>query len=618
MSIRHLPDTLINQIAAGEVIERPAAAVKELVENAIDAGASRIEVVIRDGGASLIAVTDDGMGMTADELQIAVDRHATSKLPDDDLVHIASLGFRGEALPSIGAVSRLTITSRPKKDPHADAASITVDAGKKSPVTPAALSQGTKVEVRDLFYATPARLKFLKTPRTETQNVRDTLEHLAMAYPDVHFRLVSDERTLLDLPTSPMLDSNAKRLERLRQIMGKEFAENALLINAERDVLALGGYAGLPTLNRGSNQHQYFFVNGRPVRDKLIIGAVRGAYMDFLAHGRHPMLCLFLNVPPDLVDVNVHPAKAEVRFQDSALVRGLIVGGLKHALAAAGHRASTTVADQTLQSFQAPQNSGAAPGWNGDYTQHQPAYKNLKGLSGVPYTGSAYGATQAATAESLPGMDVMPSARLHSVPDMPPAPETIDHPLGAACAQIHENYIVAQTKDGLVLVDQHAAHERLVYEKMKKALAEGGIKRQALLLPEVVEMDDKSAERLLARQEELAELGLIVESFGGGAVVVQEVPALLGKLNIPQMLHDLADEIAAYGETHSLKEKLEEVCSTMACHGSVRSGRRLTAEEMNALLRQMEQTPHAGQCNHGRPTYVELKLNDIEKLFGRR
>jgi len=618
MSIRHLPDTLINQIAAGEVIERPAAAVKELVENAIDAGAKRIEVVIRDGGASLIAVTDDGMGMTADELQIAVDRHATSKLPDDDLVHIASLGFRGEALPSIGAVSRLTITSRPKKDPAADAAGITVDAGKKSPVAPAALSQGTKVEVRDLFYATPARLKFLKTPRTETQNVRDALEHLAMAYPDIHFRLVSDERTLLDLPASPMPDGDAKRLERLRQIMGREFAENALLLNAERDVLALGGYAGLPTLNRGTNQHQYFFVNGRPVRDKLIVGAVRGAYADFLAPGRHPMLCLFLNVPPDMVDVNVHPAKAEVRFQDSALVRGLIVGGLKHALAAAGHRASTTVADRTLQSFQAPQTADAAPSWNGEYNQHQPAYKNLKGLSGVPYTGSAYGAAQAVAAASLPGMAVAPSARLHGVPDMPPAPEATAHPLGAACAQIHENYIVAQTKDGLVLVDQHAAHERLVYEKMKKALADGGIKRQTLLLPEVVEMDDKSAERLLQRQAELAELGLVVDSFGGGAVVVQEVPALLGKLDIPQMLHDLADEIAAYGEAHSLKEKLEEVCATMACHGSVRSGRRLTADEMNALLRQMEQTPHAGQCNHGRPTYVELKLSDIEKLFGRR
>jgi len=618
MSIRHLPDTLINQIAAGEVIERPAAAVKELVENAIDAGATRIEVVIRDGGASLIAVTDDGMGMTADELAIAVDRHATSKLPDDDLVHIASLGFRGEALPSIGAVSRLTITSRPKKDPAAGAASITVDAGKKHAVIPAALSQGTKVEVRDLFYATPARLKFLKTPRTETQNVRDTLEHLAMAYPDIHFSLVSDERSLLDLPAPPMLDGDARRLERLRQIMGREFAENALLLNAERESLSLGGYAGLPTLNRGTNQHQYFFVNGRPVRDKLIIGAVRGAYADFLAQGRHPMLCLFLNLPPDMVDVNVHPAKAEVRFQDNALVRGLIVGGLKHALAAAGHRASTTVADRTLQSFQTPQTASAAPAWNGEYNQYQPAYKNLKGLAGAAYTGSAYGAAQTAAAESLPGMDVAPSARLHSVPDMPPAPEAAEHPLGAACAQIHENYIVAQTRDGLVLVDQHAAHERLVYEKMKKALAEGGIKRQALLLPEVVEMDDKSAERLLQRQEELAELGLVIDSFGGSAVVVQEVPALLGKLDIPQMLHDLADEIAAYGEAHSLKEKLEEVCATMACHGSVRSGRRLTAEEMNALLRQMEQTPHAGQCNHGRPTYVELKLSDIEKLFGRR
>lgn len=629
MSIRHLPDTLINQIAAGEVIERPAAAVKELVENAIDAGSSRIEVVIRDGGASLIAVTDDGIGMRADELAIAVDRHATSKLPDDDLVHIQSLGFRGEALPSIGAVSRLSITSRPKSDPGADAAMIVVDAGRKAPVAPAALSHGSKVEVRDLFYATPARLKFLKSTRTEAQGVRDVIEHLAMAYPDIHFRLVSDEREVLDLPAAKG-DLFARRLGRLRQIMGREFADNALRIEAERAPFTLTGYASLPTLNRGTAQYQHFFVNGRPVRDKLIIGAVRGAYADFLAYGRHPMLCLFLDTPPDMVDVNVHPAKSEVRFQDGAVVRGLIVGGLKHALAQAGHRASSTVAEETLQSFSAHQTPPAQNNlWDGEYRQSGPGYKNLKGLEGAAYTGEVYGIIPAAgqalaTAEAygtqaLPDMSAgAPSARLHVAADAPLPAAADAHPLGAACAQIHENYIVAQTRDGLVLVDQHAAHERIVYEKMKAALEQGGIARQALLLPEVVELDARAADALLERKEELAELGMVIDSFGGGAIVVQEMPALLGKTDVQKTVRDLADDMASYGSAEPLREKMYEVCSTMACHGSIRSGRRLTAEEMNALLRQMEQTPHAGQCNHGRPTYVELKLHDIEKLFGRR
>jgi DNA mismatch repair protein MutL len=605
MLIRHLPETLVNQIAAGEVIERPAAAVKELVENSIDAGASRIEVFIREGGASLIAVSDDGIGMTDEELAMAVDRHATSKLPDDDLVHIASLGFRGEALPSIGAVSRLTITSRPRNDNKADAASITVDGGKKSKVSPAAHQSGTKVEIRDLFYATPARLKFLKSPRTEAQNIRDVIEHLAMAYPDISFKLVHDEKTVLDFPAAP-------QLERLQQVMGREFAENALRIEAERDGIRLSGYAGLPTLNRGTSQYQYFFVNGRPVKDRLIIGAVRGAYMDFLSYGRHPMLCLFLRIPSELVDVNVHPAKAEVRFQDSALIRGMIVGGLKHALAEAGHRASTTVAGQTLQSFQAPGSSSAIP-WDGEYRQSQPSYKNLKGMAGAPYTGSYYYGSNAAA--TLPGLEAAPGARAHEAEMQL---EAADFPLGAACAQIHETYIVAQTNDGLVLVDQHAAHERLVYERMKRDLASGGIPRQPLLLPEVVEMDEPSVERLLSRKNELEELGLSIESFGPGAVAVQEVPALLGEMNIQQLVRDLADDIVTFGQTMSLREKLEEICSTMACHGSVRAGRRLTADEMNALLRQMEKTPHSGQCNHGRPTYVELKLHDIEKLFGRR
>lgn len=608
MSIRQLPETLINQIAAGEVIERPAAAIKELVENSIDAGSSRIDVSIRDGGASLIIVTDDGIGMSPEDLSLAVERHATSKMPDDDLVNIASLGFRGEALPSIGAVSRLTITSRPRNG-KADASSILVDAGKKSKPAPAALSQGTKVEVRDLFYATPARLKFLKSPRTETQNVRDVIERLAMAYPDIQFSLTTDDHESFNFDSVAQGDLYERRLSRLKQIMGREFAENAIRIEAERDNIRLTGYAGLPTLHRGTNQHQFLFVNGRPVKDKLMTGAVRGAYMDFLPSGRHPMLCLFLELKPELVDVNVHPAKAEVRFQDSALVRGLIVGGLKQALSSAGHRASSTVADNTLQAFQVPPSTEGNPiPWDGEYRQHQPSYKHLKGMAGAPYKGTYY------TQGNLAAESVPPAARTHQNIE----PVKTDYPLGAACAQIHENYIVAQTEDGLVLVDQHAAHERIVYEKMKNELAAGKIARQPLLLPEVVEMDVTSATRLLERKEELEELGLVIESFGQGAIAVQEMPALIGHTNIKRVIHDLADDIADFGQTVSLKEKLEEICSTMACHGSVRSGRRLNVDEMNALLRQMEKTPHSGQCNHGRPTYVELKLSDIEKLFGRR
>lgn len=613
MPIRHLPETLINQIAAGEVIERPAAAVKELAENAIDAGAGRIEIAIRDGGASLLCVTDDGCGMSAEDLSLAVERHATSKLPDDDLVNIRALGFRGEALPSIGAVSRLTITSR-KTD--ADAFMISVDGGKKSRVAPAALSGGTKAEVRDLFYATPARLKFLKSPRTETAAVRDVVERLALAYPQIHFRLVVDDREALDLPAAEG-ELHERRLERLRQILGRDFAENALRIEAERDGVTMTGYASLPTLNRGSNQHQFFFVNGRAVRDRFFTGAVRGAYQDFLAHDRHPVLCLFFQVPPAMVDVNVHPAKSEVRFQDSGHVRALLVGGLRHAIAGAGHRASTTVAEQTLASFRAPERQGE--NWDGQYRQLQGGYRGLKGMSGAAYAGAYYAAEGSRAMQNL-ALETSPSARAHG---LEPATEQAaeaprDFPLGAACAQLHDTYIVAQTKDGIVIVDQHAAHERLVYEEMKRSLAAGGVARQPLLLPEVVEMEPASAERLLARKDELAELGLVIESFGPGAVVVQEVPALLGQTNIRQTVLDLADDILNYGQTMSLKEKLEEVCSTMACHGSVRAGRRLTAAEMNALLREMERTPHSGQCNHGRPTYVELRLADIEKLFGRR
>lgn len=608
MLIRHLPETLINQIAAGEVIERPAAAVKEVVENAIDAGATSISVTLRDGGRSMIRVDDNGIGMSAHDLRACVDRHATSKLPDDDLVHIASLGFRGEALPSIGAVSRLTITSRPA---NGDAHKISVEGGKKSDVSPASHTKGTTVEIGDLFYATPARLKFLKTPRTEAMNVKDTLTRLAMAYPDIHFELIHDGKTSLNLPAKSG-DLFESRLGRLSDVMGREFYENALKIEAVREDLKLTGYAGLPTLNRGNAQHQYLFVNGRPVKDKLLHGAVRGAYADFLARDRHALLCLYLDLPPEHVDVNVHPAKSEVRFKDAQLVRGLIVSALRHALNEAGHRASTTVAQDAL-SRMAPhiQRQG-----NIEYMQQGEKYPYIKSLEGDRYYGRADNPLPQAS--PLSGLaQTAPAARYHEAAPLEHQTQQ-NFPLGTARAQLHETYIVAQTQNGIVIVDQHAAHERLVYERMKKAMAETGVKRQGLLIPEIIELEDHDIDRLIARREEFEKLGLIIEPFGDGAIAVHEIPALLGRANVAKLIRDLADELAEMDEALALKERLEEICGTMACHGSVRAGRRLNIEEMNALLRQMEETPHSGQCNHGRPTYVELKLHDIEKLFGRK
>jgi DNA mismatch repair protein MutL len=587
-ALRRLPSTLVNQSAAGEVVERPASAVKELVENAVDAGAKRISVALKEGGRTFISVVDDGSGMSPDELRLAVERHCTSKLPDDDLTHIRTLGFRGEALPSIASVSRFTITSRPA---GADSAfSLAIDGGRKGEPRPAAHPPGTRVEVRDLFFATPARLKFLKEPRTESSHVADTIRRLAMAHPDLSVRLESEDRTLLDLPMA------VSQLERLAAIMGREFADNALKIDANREGFRLSGYAGLPTLNRPTGQHQYLFVNGRPVRDKLLAGAVRGAYQDFLARDRHPLVALFLDAPTDLVDVNVHPAKTEVRFRDAGIVRGLIVGALRTALSAAGHRASTTVADAALGAFRPHTGySTPLPMGNGH-------------VATVPR-----GLAEAAMQFMAP-FDA-PSARVEQ-----PAGEVADgnFPLGVARAQLHETYIVAQTDHGVVIVDQHAAHERLLHEKLKNQLEAEGVKRQALLLPEVVEVGEDGARRLTQRAAELAQMGLVLEPFGLGAVVVRETPALLGEADIQGLVRDLADELAEMGDHLSLKEKVEEVCGTLACHTSVRAGRRLTVEEMNALLRQMEATPHSGQCNHGRPTYVELKLADIERLFGRR
>jgi len=604
--IRRLSEGTINRIAAGEVVERPASAVKEIVENALDAGASQIDIIIGDGGRDLIRVTDDGIGMSAEDLSIAVERHATSKLRHDaegreDLHDVATLGFRGEALPSIGAVARLAIVSRAAGSDTA--CRITVEGGRVSAVEPAAGPAGTRIEIRDLFYATPARLKFLKSERSETLAVADVVKRLAMAHPEVGFSLTSETRNMLRL--TPEFPDDGGRLRRLGAIMGRDFSENALAIDATRENIRLTGFAGLPTYNRGNAQMQFLFVNGRPVRDKLIVGAVRGAYADFLARDRHPAVALFVEIEPRDVDVNVHPAKAEVRFRDAGLVRGLIVGALKHALHEAGHRASTTVAQSAL---------GVLRG--------DPAGVSRRPLN-FPRPGAASGFAAPAVAAGWQSAFAdlgAHAARVEPRADTEPvAVEDGDTPpLGVARGQLHETYVIAQTADGIVIVDQHAAHERLVYERMKKAIAAQGVARQILLIPEVVELEEAEAERLVARAEEFADLGFVLEAFGEGAVVVREVPAIFGKLDVAGLTRDLADDLAELDEALSLKERLEHVCGTIACHGSVRAGRRLTGDEMNALLREMEATPHSGQCNHGRPTYVELKLSDIERLFGRK
>jgi DNA mismatch repair protein MutL len=599
MTIRILPPEAVNRIAAGEVIERPAAVVKELVENALDAGATRIGVRIEGGGLSLIRIEDDGAGIAREQLPLAIERHATSKLHAEedgavDLLNIYTMGFRGEALPSIGAISRLTITSRARG--AADAWAISVEGGVKSAPQPAALAGGTIVEVRDLFFATPARLKFMKTERAEAMAIADIVKRIAMIRAEVGFTLEVDGRAVLRLaPDTPD--------RRLGAILGADFRENAVALDMMRGDAHLTGFAGLPTFNRGGRDHQHLFVNRRPVKDKMLLGAVRGAYQDLLARDRHPVLALFIDLPPEEVDVNVHPAKTEVRFRDSVGMRGLIVGGLKHALASAGHRASTSVAEQAF-GFARPESAHVAQQWT----------LNEGALASPDFVMPSARVEANGPPASLPANY---DASLEDAGRMP-AVQQPSFPLGAARAQVHETYIVAQTADGIVIVDQHAAHERLTYERIKGMLANGGVKRQALLIPQVVNLDAAETELLLARAEEFAELGLVIEPFGGGAVLVREIPALLGPVDCAALLRDLADDLSELGAAHALKERLEDVCSSMACHGSVRAGRRMSADEMNALLRQMEATPFSGQCNHGRPTYVELRLADIEKLFGRR
>lgn len=611
-SIQKLPAQTVNRIAAGEVVERPASVIKELVENAIDAGASQIDIRYEDGGRTLIVVSDDGHGMSAKDIPVALERHATSKLRASetgewDLLNIASLGFRGEALPSIASVSRLTLTSQ-VADAN-EAAEVKVDGGNATSVRPAPRLglPGTRIEVRDLFYATPARLKFLKTERSESLAISDIVKRLAMANPGVGFTSGSQARTSLKLPKQAKDDDG--RLARLAAVLGKDFGANAVPVDQTRDGIRLSGFAGLPTYSRGNTQHQFLFVNGRPVRDRLLLGAIRGAYQDFLARDRHPVAALYLDVPPEQVDVNVHPAKTEVRFRAPGVVRGLIVSALRHALAEAGHRASTTVSDYALGRIQAGQG----------------AYQYQRNYAPQPYAAPPPDMQQLLDGQSA-RVEVHDAGQTYDAPAFDPltgeitpqAPQSNDYPLGLARAQLHETYVVAQTADGIVIVDQHAAHERLVYERMKDAMRGEGVVRQTMLIPDIVELGETDAARVLSRAEEFAEMGLVLEPFGVGAVLVRETPALLGKINAQGLLRDLADDLSEYEEALSLKERFEHVCGTMACHGSVRAGRRLNSEEMNALLRQMEATPHSGQCNHGRPTYVELKLADIERLFGRR
>ena len=608
MTIRRLDPILADRIAAGEVVERPSAAVKELVENALDAGASRIDVTIEGGGQKLIRVIDDGAGMDAADLALCIERHATSKIPDGDLTNIATLGFRGEALPSIASVARLEVLSRPRNGAHGSR--LRVEFGEVGAVVPASLAQGTRVEARDLFAATPARLKFLKSLRAEAQAVADVVKRLAMAHPGVRFSLGGEGLAGFDHQACPIGREGV--LTRLTQVLGRDFQDNALPVEAERDGIRLWGFAGLPTWHRANALAQYAFVNGRPVRDRQIAGAIRAAYMDFLSADRHPSLALFLECPPHMVDVNVHPAKAEVRFADPGLIRGLVIGALKQSLAQALHQATPSHAAAAVQKFTANPQAGffarAAPAGNWDWRASPSSPGSAPGFD--ESTGSF---DEAATSfdDAAPAAD----ARAHEIA---PAPDDLAAPLGAARAQIHETYIVAQTRDGLVLVDQHAAHERLVYERLKRARAQSGVARQALLSPLVVDLNEGDVARLVEAAELLASLGLAIEPFGPGAVAVHEAPAELKIAAIEPLLRDLADSLAEEGQAAPLEKKLDHVLATMACHHSVRAGRRHAPEEMNALLREMERTPGAGQCNHGRPTYVELKLADIEKLFGRR
>ncbi|MCJ8053057.1 DNA mismatch repair endonuclease MutL [Shinella curvata] len=600
MTIRQLSETLINQIAAGEVIERPASAAKELIENALDAGATRIEIATAGGGKTLLRVTDNGGGMAPADLELAIRRHCTSKL-DKDLTDIRTLGFRGEALPSIGSVARLSLLSRTAE--AGEGAEISVNGGKVEPVRPAAANRGTVVEVRDLFFATPARLKFLKSEKAEASAISDVVRRMAIAFPHVRFVLSGSDRTTLEFPAT-----GTDRLARIAQVLGRDFRDNAIEIDAEREGVRLTGFAGVPTFNRGNSLNQFAFVNGRPVQDKLIWSALRAAYAETIPHGRYPVAVLAIDIDPALVDVNVHPAKSDVRFRDPGLVRGLIIGAIREALAREGDRASTTGAAGLMRAFRPEAQRPATP-WTPSASPYRPYAPAAAPATSFREQQAGFAEFASPSARSEPTFTPSSVAREEEPPQ--------SHPLGAARAQLHENYIIAQTENGLVIVDQHAAHERLVFEAMRNALHARAVPAQALLIPEIVDLPEDDCDRLVAHADEFAKLGLGIERFGPGAIAVRETPAMLGEMDAAGLIRQLADELAEWDTASGLKAKLEYLAATMACHGSVRSGRRMRPEEMNALLRQMEATPGSGQCNHGRPTYIELKLSDIERLFGR-
>lgn len=591
MNIRRLSDTIVNQIAAGEVVERPASVIKELVENAIDAGATRIEIATASGGKALLRVIDNGHGMNEDDLGLAIERHCTSKV-SERLDEIKSLGFRGEALPSIGSVAKLKIVSR--TEDASNGYEIEVIGGKVSSVRPKAANIGTIVEVRDLFFATPARLKFMKTDRAENTAISETLRRMAIAFPNIHFVLSGPDRSTIEFKS--VADDY---LARIAQILGRDFSQNTIELDATRENIELTGYIGLPTFNRGNSLHQFAYVNGRPIQDKLVLSALRGAYSDRLPRGRYPVAVLFIKLDPALVDVNVHPAKSDVRFRDPQLVRGLIIGAIRQALGSEGDRSSTTATEDLKSTFST--DTFSSERWN-TYASPSTANWSQQDSPSRPLQ-QGFQETQ------------QPSARADTVQSNDTA---TTFRLGAARAQIHENYILAQTENGMIIVDQHAAHERIVYERMKTALYGDAIKTQALLIPQIVDLSEEECDQLIELAEDFKSLGLYIERFGPGAIAVRETPAILGEMDAGGLIKQLSDEITEWDDMSGLAQRLEAVASTMACHGSVRSGRRMQADEMNALLRQMEQTPGSGQCNHGRPTYIELGLDDIERLFSRR
>ena len=611
MSIRRLPEHLVNRIAAGEVVERPASALKELVENAVDAGATRIAVRLAGGGTDLVEVTDDGCGMTPEDMALALERHATSKLPDEAIENVSTLGFRGEALPSIASVARMTLESRVRAN---EGWARVVDNGVVLSEGPAAIPPGTRVRVEGLFERVPARRKFLRSPRSEFAACLDVVKRLAMARPDIGFSVEHDGRRSLGVTGGETLP------DRVAALTDRGLVDNGVGIDFVREGIGLGGIAGLPTFNRGVADHQYLFVNGRPVKDRLLIGAIRGAYAEMMPRDRHAVVALFLDVPPDAVDVNVHPAKTEVRFRDPAMVRGLIVSGLRRALDEAGHR-SQSAPESALAAWtqeQSPSPSGEGLGWGRVPQDEAPAFWSAVPTPNPSPEGEGLSLDQRSYALNERRSVFTPPPQARAEPAYAPPPETIDFPLGVARGQVAKTYIVAESPDGLILVDQHAAHERLVLERMRKAMASGGVASQALLLPEVIELDEPACDRLEARAAELSEFGLDLDRFGPHAMLVRGVPAMLGQSDVTGLVTDLADELAAFDEALSLKERLDHVAATMACHGSVRAGRILSVAEMNALLREMEVTPHSGQCNHGRPTWVKLAHGDIEKLFGRK